>query len=134
MSFTTDIQTALDELDICDVATILHAITSKVEALDAKLNIILKRTAPKPSCVLCTVEENRDDHWTRRGTRYADPAAKTAQASRLNLCLACPKPENEDACGVNCGVCGLDHNTLLCTGSRPQTSRRPQPPAKSPRF
>ncbi|VDL68139.1 unnamed protein product, partial [Nippostrongylus brasiliensis] len=86
MSFTTDIQTALEELDRCDVATILHAITPKLEALDAKLNIILGRTAPKSSCVLCTVEENRNNHWTRRCTRYADPVARTAQASRLHLC------------------------------------------------
>ncbi|WKY05572.1 hypothetical protein Q1695_006069 [Nippostrongylus brasiliensis] len=140
MSFTTDIQTALDELDRCDVATILHAITPMLEALDNKLNIILERTAPKSSCVLCTVEENRDNQWTRRCTRYADPVARTAQASRLHLCLACLKPEHEDVCGVNCGVCGLGHNTLLCTGKNvvvfvfatatPASSPQP-PPSRS---
>ncbi|VDL87465.1 unnamed protein product, partial [Nippostrongylus brasiliensis] len=57
MSFSADIQAALEDLDRCDVSTILHAILPKLDSIDAALKTLLERSAPRSSCALCTVEE-----------------------------------------------------------------------------
>ncbi|KAK6735627.1 hypothetical protein RB195_018689 [Necator americanus] len=82
---------------------------------------LLERTAPKSSCLFCTVDENRDNHHSERCPRFPDPISKTAQATKLNLCLLCLKAAHEDTCGVKCGSCGLGHNFLLCSSKRPAT-------------
>ncbi|VDP15459.1 unnamed protein product [Heligmosomoides polygyrus] len=75
----------------------------------------LERSAPTSACVFCSVEENRDRHFTGRCTRFPDSVSRTAQTWQLLLCLRCLKPSYQDDCGVKCGGCGLDHKSLLCT-------------------
>ncbi|KAK6742034.1 hypothetical protein RB195_009728 [Necator americanus] len=117
---------ALDDLDRCDIATLLHHLLPRLDSLEKACQTLLERTAPKSSCLFCTVDENRDNHHSGRCPRFPDPISKTAQATKLNLCLLCLKAAHEDTCGVKCGSCGLGHNFLLCS------SKRPQPPTKRP--
>lgn len=108
------------------------ALRAELKHLHAALQVILVRTAPCSSCAFCTVEENRDTHLTGRCTRYPDTVARTAQASRRRLCLRCLKDEHSDDCGVRCGNCGLDHNSILCSVRRPNQQHQ-QNQAKRPR-
>lgn len=125
MTFTNEMKTALSNLDQCDSATLLAYIISRFEDMEelmranaAALKTVLERSAPTSACAFCSVEENRDAHFTGRCTRFPDSVSRTAQASRLLLCLRCLKPSHQDDCGVKCGGCGLDHNSLLCTQRR----------------
>ncbi|EYC12706.1 hypothetical protein Y032_0046g1377 [Ancylostoma ceylanicum] len=127
---SSDMRAAIDDLDRCDIATLLHHLLPRLDAidrrldsidnrLDAALETILERTAPKSECAFCGVDENRDSHHTGRCSRFKDPVSRTAQAAKLQLCLCCLKPTHEDQCDVKCGACGLDHNVLLCHQRRP---------------
>ncbi|KAK6750575.1 hypothetical protein RB195_002507 [Necator americanus] len=119
---------ALDDLDRCDIATLLHHLLPRLDSLENACQTLLERTAPKSICLFCTVDENRDNHHSGRCPRFPDPISKTAQATKLNLRLLCLKAAHEDTCGVKCGSCGLGHNFLLRTSKR----QRPQPPTKRP--
>ncbi|KAK6762173.1 hypothetical protein RB195_023040 [Necator americanus] len=98
----------------------------RLDSLEKARQTLLERTAPKSSCLLCTVDENRDNHHSGRCPQFPDPISKTTQATKLNLYLLCLKTAHEDICGVKCGSCCLGHNFLLCS------SKRPQPPTKRP--
>ncbi|PIO59175.1 hypothetical protein TELCIR_19370 [Teladorsagia circumcincta] len=108
MPFTSDLQEAITDLDRCDMATLLHNILPRLEAIDAALSKLgaieaacqtnMERTTPKSTCSFCTLDENRDSHYTSRCSRYPDPVSRTAQAAKLQLCLKCLKPGHEDAC------------------------------------
>ena len=75
MSFSPDMQAAIDELDRCDVSTLLHhllpemqaakqdrlALQQQMQALEQKMQtileqqaVLLERSAPKSSCIFCT--------------------------------------------------------------------------------
>ncbi|KIH64531.1 hypothetical protein ANCDUO_05158 [Ancylostoma duodenale] len=85
---------------------------------------IMVHTAPKSksNCVFCSVEENRDPHYSSRCCKFADPVTRTVQASKLGLCLKCLKPSHGDDCKVACAGCGLGHNQLLCNSKRPHAN------------
>ncbi|VDP43720.1 unnamed protein product [Heligmosomoides polygyrus] len=138
MSLSADLQAALDELDVqvhnceavaaqvSEAVTILREMVPRIatmerasKTMERALNTLLDRSTPKSSCVFCPVDENRDNHFSGRCSRFADTVARTAQASRLRLCLCCLMPEHMDDCRVKCGNCGLDHNVLLCTRKKP---------------
>ncbi|KAK6764974.1 hypothetical protein RB195_025056 [Necator americanus] len=103
---------ALDDLDRCDIATLLHHLLPRLDSLEKACQTLLERTAPKSSCLFCTVYENRDNHHSGRCPRFPDPSSKTAQATKLNLCLLCLKAAHEDTCGVKCGSVALA--TIFC--------------------
>ena len=131
MSSPRQLQEAMDELDRCDLATLLANLLPRLDALEhsnrillERTAIILERTAPKSSCIFCPVDENRDNHFSGRCSKYPDPVTKAAQATKLGLCLRCLNPAHGDSCVVKCGNCGSGHNFLLCH------NRRPQLPAK----
>ncbi|VDO64496.1 unnamed protein product [Heligmosomoides polygyrus] len=107
------------------------ALRAEIKQLHAALQVILVRTAPCSSYAFCTVEENRGTHLTGRCTRYPDTVARTAQASRRRLRLRCLRDEHSDDCGVRCGNCGLDHNSILVFARRPNKQQQNQ--AKRPR-
>ncbi|EYC19965.1 hypothetical protein Y032_0023g804 [Ancylostoma ceylanicum] len=123
MSSSNAMQAALEDLDRCDIATLLHHLLPRLDAIDSRLNsidtrldgidtridnrhdasdamleTILERTAPKSNCVFCEVDENRDSHHSGRCSRYPDPVSRTAQATRLGLCLRCLKGLHRDEC------------------------------------
>ncbi|XGW29823.1 hypothetical protein V3C99_009122 [Haemonchus contortus] len=127
MSFSSEMQAAIDELDRCDAATILHNLMPMMKAMDAKLDQLLERTAPKSSCVFCTVEDNKDNHFTARCSKFPDSVSRAAQASKLHLCVKCLKPEHDLDCGMKCGNCGLDHNSYLCSRRRPHAQQLKRP-------
>ena len=78
-----DIRAALDDLDRCDLATLLHHLlprldamettmatlqerTASMPAIEAAMKTLLERSAPRSNCSFCTVDENRDrqsPHW-----------------------------------------------------------------------
>ncbi|EYC30614.1 hypothetical protein Y032_0005g2750 [Ancylostoma ceylanicum] len=131
MSSPSEMQAAMDELDRCDISTLLHHLLPRLDAieqtcrtLEQVARTLLERSAPKSNCTFCPVGENRDNHHSGRCPKYPDPVSKAAQATTLGLCLRCLNPMHEDACLVKCGNCGLGHNFLLCH------NRRPQLPAK----
>ncbi|EYC40107.1 hypothetical protein Y032_0629g849 [Ancylostoma ceylanicum] len=144
-----DLRQAMDELDnVCldaaDQQTVLlqrilsqlttlnfrmERLESDSRALTSNTDLLVERSAPKSNCVFCSVEDNRDNHFSGRCSRFSDPVARTAQAMVLRLCLKCLKPEHgAEDCRMRCGGCGRDHNQLLCS-SKP----RPQAAAKRPR-
>ncbi|EYB82324.1 hypothetical protein Y032_0362g3507 [Ancylostoma ceylanicum] len=137
-----DLREAMDELDnVClDAAdqqtmqlTTLNFRMERLErddrALTSNTDLLVERSAPKSNCVFCSVEDNRDNHFSGCCSPFSDPVARTAQAMVLRLCLKCLKPEHRaEDCRMGCGDCGRDHNQLLCS-SKP----RPQAAAKRPR-
>ncbi|KIH62798.1 hypothetical protein ANCDUO_06916 [Ancylostoma duodenale] len=56
-------------------------------ALTGNTNLLVERSAPKSNCVFCSIEDNRDNHFSGRCSRYFDPVTRTAQAMVLGLCL-----------------------------------------------
>ncbi|KIH63990.1 hypothetical protein ANCDUO_05703 [Ancylostoma duodenale] len=138
LSNSSDLLQAMEDLDMPEQSTVislLRQISSRLERLELDNELLLERTgltvtrtAPKSNCVFCSVEENKDSHYSSRCCTFADPVFRTVQASKLGLCLKCLKPSHgEDDCKVVCGGCGLGHNQLLCH------SKRPYFPNKRPR-
>ncbi|RCN49100.1 hypothetical protein ANCCAN_04845 [Ancylostoma caninum] len=78
----------------------------------------------KSNCVFCSVEKNRDSHYSSRCCKFADLVYRTVQASNLPLYLKCLKPSHGDDCKVICVGCGLSHNQLLCNSKRPYVANR----------
>ncbi|KAK6743586.1 hypothetical protein RB195_010702 [Necator americanus] len=87
---------ALDDLDRCDIATLLHHLLPHLDSLEKAFQTLLERTAPNSSCVFCTVDENRDNHYAGTGPRLPDSDSKTAQATKLNLCLLLLNTAHDD--------------------------------------
>ncbi|RCN42697.1 hypothetical protein ANCCAN_11337 [Ancylostoma caninum] len=103
MSSPSQMQAAMDELDRCDISTLLHHLLPRLDVLEENnrmLRTLLERTAPKSNCMFCPVESNRDSHHSSRCPRYPDPVAKASQATKLGLCLRCLKAAHEDDCVV----------------------------------
>ncbi|VDP22757.1 unnamed protein product [Heligmosomoides polygyrus] len=105
------------------ISSRLQYLQTAMDTVMERTEVVLTRTAPKSNCIFCTVEENRDSHYSGRCMKYADPVSRTVQASKLNLCLKCLKPSHGDDCQVKCASCGLGHNQLLCHQGRPQVKR-----------
>uniref|UniRef100_A0A7I4Y0Y8 40S ribosomal protein S12 n=1 Tax=Haemonchus contortus TaxID=6289 RepID=A0A7I4Y0Y8_HAECO len=126
-------QAAIDELDRCDAATILHNLMPMMKAMDAKLNQLLERTAPKSSRVFCTVEDNKDNHFTARCSKFPDSVSRTAQASKLHLCVKCLKPEHDLECGMKCGNAPAEGLMLSSSkGLETEASPFPSSPITTP--
>ncbi|KIH45386.1 hypothetical protein ANCDUO_24573 [Ancylostoma duodenale] len=137
MSMLRQISLKLD--DIIPRVQRLEAILPRMESLDnvgpelqqlrldnelllQHTGTIMAHTAPKSNCVFCSVEENRDSHYSSRCCKFADSVTRTVQASKLGLCLKCLKPSHGDDCKVACAGCGLGHNQLLCISKRPHAN------------
>ncbi|VDP27370.1 unnamed protein product [Heligmosomoides polygyrus] len=126
ITFTNEMQeAALSNLDQCDSVTLLAYIISRFEGMEelmranaTALKIVLERSAPTSACAFCSVEENRDGHFTGRCTRFPDFVSRMAQASRLLVCLRYLKPSHQDDFGMKCRGCALGHNSLPCTQRR----------------
>ncbi|VDP17989.1 unnamed protein product [Heligmosomoides polygyrus] len=110
MTFTKEMKAALSSLDQCDLATLVAYIISRFEDMEelmranaAALKTVLERSAPTSACAFCSVEENRDVHFTGR----------------------CLKPSHQDDCVVKCGGCGLDPHPLIdsCSFQRSTTTQ-----------
>ncbi|KIH56165.1 hypothetical protein ANCDUO_13659 [Ancylostoma duodenale] len=105
------------------VAYQMERLESDNRALTGNTDLLVERSAPKTNSVFCLVDDNRDNHFSGRCSRYSDPVARTPQAMVLRLCLKCLKPEHEaEDCRMRCG-------RLLCS-SKP----RPQAAAIRPRI
>ncbi|KIH63106.1 hypothetical protein ANCDUO_06599 [Ancylostoma duodenale] len=76
-------------------------------------NALLERSKPRSPCISCPLPANKDGHTTRC-SRFANPVAKSVQATKLGLCERCLKSTYEDDCGAQCARCGRPQNVLLC--------------------
>ncbi|EYC44581.1 hypothetical protein Y032_0457g1818 [Ancylostoma ceylanicum] len=124
-------------MDNVEAATLLHDIVSAVQSLQSQMEAatshlsarlsaveeacaeLLERSKPRSPCIFCPLPENKDGHNTTRCSRFADPVAKSVQATKLGLCERCLKPTHGDDCGVQCARCGRPHNVLLCAERQP---------------
>ncbi|KIH50811.1 hypothetical protein ANCDUO_19107 [Ancylostoma duodenale] len=87
---------------------------SRIPVVEGACVELLERSKPRSPCIFCPLPENKDGHNTARCSRFADPVAKSVQATKLGLCERCLKPTHEEDCGVQCARCGRPHNVLPC--------------------
>ncbi|KAK5964758.1 hypothetical protein GCK32_013744, partial [Trichostrongylus colubriformis] len=95
------------------IGNTLQALTNRLDSLytltaemRADITVLLERTAPKSSCIFCTVTENVDGHYTGRCHRYSDPVSRAMRVAELRLCSRCLRPDHGAAlCTVSCSIC-----------------------------
>ncbi|KIH61884.1 hypothetical protein ANCDUO_07836 [Ancylostoma duodenale] len=123
----------MDELDRCDISTLLHHLLLLLDALEQisrennqMLRTLLKRTAPKSNSIFCPAQDNRDSHSSSKCPGYPNPVVKASQTTKLGPCLRCLEAVHEDDCVVKCGNFSLSHNFLLCDNRRLKVSAKRQ--------
>ncbi|KIH62282.1 hypothetical protein ANCDUO_07437 [Ancylostoma duodenale] len=88
LSNSSDLLQAMEDLDMPDqsaVISLLRQISSKLDDIFPRLErleldnqlllertgLIVTHTAPKSNCVFCSVEENKDSHYSSRCCTFA---------------------------------------------------------------
>lgn len=52
------------------VDALIDMVNRQADNMNRKMDLVIERTKPKPSCVFCCVEDNKDSHPTGRCCRY----------------------------------------------------------------
>uniref|UniRef100_A0A7I4Y422 Zinc knuckle CX2CX4HX4C n=1 Tax=Haemonchus contortus TaxID=6289 RepID=A0A7I4Y422_HAECO len=67
------------------IESLLNIVTSanrRFDGIEAALQLLMDRTAPRSQCVFCATAENTDAHTSARCPKFPDPVSKAIRASQ----------------------------------------------------